>query len=349
LETGTTTMNPILPFLERQGVVILDGGLATELEARGFALDDELWSARLLVEHPEAIRRLHRDYLEAGSDCVTSASYQATFEGFAQHGLAQSEAAGLLRLSVELAREARDDFWKEASNRRARLRPLVAASVGPYGAYLADGSEYSGDYGLDEAALVDFHRRRFEVIAASGADLLACETIPSRVEARALARLLADSSAGPPGTAARRTAAWLSFSCRDGRCLSDGSDLAATVAEIEAEIEDSEGIVAFGVNCTAPRHVSGLISRLRQVTKKPIAVYPNSGEVWDGAGHCWAGLSSPLDLAAASAAWHAAGAKLLGGCCRTGPEQVRQIRERLLGGAGKGRAWRFRRASQPLL
>lgn len=300
--------------------MILDGGLATELEARGFDLGDDLWSARLLWDCPEAILELHRDYLKAGADCVTSASYQATAEGFATRGLTEDDSVGLLLLSVELARRAREDFWSEKANRPGRLRPLVAASVGPYGAYLADGSEYRGDYGLDEEALVEFHRRRFEILAGSGADLLACETIPSRAEARALARLLAAS----PGTPA-----WLSFSCRDESRLSDGSELAATVAELEGV----EGIVAFGVNCTGPRHISGLIEALRRVTEKPIAVYPNSGEAWDAAAHRWIGLAEPLELGVASARWHEAGARLVGGCCRTGPEHVRQIRERLLGSA----------------
>ncbi len=328
-------MNPLTPFLERQGVVVLDGGLATELETRGFDLGDKLWSARLLLEQPEAIRRLHRDYLEAGADCVISASYQATALGFARRGIGREAAEDLLRLSVDLAAEARDDFWSDPANRRSRLRPLVAASVGPYGAYLANGSEYTGDYDLDEDGLAAFHRRRLEVLAAAGADLLACETVPSRAEARALARLL-DEVPGPP--------AWLSFCCRDDRRLSDGSDLAATVAELDGH----ERIVAFGVNCVAPRHVSGLLARLREATSRPLAAYPNSGEIWDASGKRWqdepsavdraggaptvgrAGGAPTEDLGAASAAWREAGARLIGGCCRTGPRDVRAIRERLL-------------------
>ncbi len=310
--------NPIEPFLERQGVAILDGGLATELEARGFDLADDLWSARLLRDDPEALRRLHLDYLEAGADCVTGASYQATLPGFLRQGSSEREATRLLRRSVELAREARDGFWSEPGNRRGRLRPLVAASVGPYGAYLADGSEYTGDYDLDEQALAVFHRRRLEVLAGAGADLLACETIPSRAEARALVRVL-EATPGPP--------AWMTFSCRDARRISDGTDLAA----VAAEVAGCGRLVAVGVNCTAPRHVSGLIERLLRATRKPIAVYPNSGEAWDAAARRWVGLASPLDLGSWSKEWRRAGARLIGGCCRTGPEHVRQIRERLLG------------------
>ena len=315
-------MNETLaPFLERQGFVVLDGGLATELEARGFDLDDDLWSARLLLERPAAIRRLHLDYLEAGADCVISASYQATIEGFGRRGIEPGAAEDLLRLAVRLAHSARDEFWGRPANRRGRLEPLVAASVGPYGAFLADGSEYTGDYRLDEAALAAFHRRRLEVLAASGADLLAVETLPSRVEARALARLL-DEVPGPP--------AWLSFSSPGGRRLADGSDLGAIVGELDGH----RRIVAFGVNCTAPRHVAGLVARLRVATDKPIAVYPNSGEVWDAAGKRWRERLRSQDgerrsLGDAAAVWHRAGARLIGGCCRTGPRDVRRIRARL--------------------
>ena len=307
-------MNPVSALLKRQGVLILDGGLATELEARGFVLDDHLWSARLLLERPQAISQLHRDYLEAGADCIISASYQATVEGFGRRGLGEGQAEALLLRSVELAVEARDAFWNLGENRRGRLRPLVAASVGPYGAFLADGSEYTGEYGLDREALTDFHRRRLELLASSAADLLACETLPSRLEARALSRLLA--SPGMP--------AWLSFSCRDDRRLADGSDLAGIVAEIEG----NDRIIAVGVNCTAPRHIPGLIARLRQVTDKPIVVYPNSGEGYDP-GKGWLEPAT-TDLAAAAPEWRAAGARLIGGCCRTGPRFIRRLRQRLL-------------------
>lgn len=309
--------DPIADRLARQAVLILDGGLATELETRGFDLRDELWSARLLLENPGAIRQLYLDYLEAGADVVTSASYQATFEGFARRGLGREEAAELLRFSVELAREARATFWKEPTNRGDRVEPLLLASVGPYGAYLADGSEYRGDYGLDVVALMDFHRPRWRVLAASGADLLACETIPSRVETRALRRLFDEHP---------ETRGWISFQCRDGARLADGSELEAAVAELDG----CDGVVAVGVNCVAPRHVTELVERLRRVTDRPIAVYPNSGEVYDPVEKRWLDAATPVDLGARSAEWLAAGARLIGGCCRTGPEHVRQIRRRLL-------------------
>ncbi|MDX1501536.1 MAG: homocysteine S-methyltransferase [Thermoanaerobaculia bacterium] len=309
--------DPLAPLLERQGVAILDGGLATELERRGHDLSDELWSARLLVDRPDAIEELHFDYLAAGADCVIGASYQASFEGFSRRGLGSEEARTALERSVEVARAARRRFWSDPARRAGRRRPLVAASVGPYGAFLADGSEYRGDYGVSERDLLRFHRERFRTLAESGADLLACESIPSRPEATVLARLIADT----PGIAA-----WISFTCRDGATLSDGTPL----AEAAAEVEGAPGLVALGVNCTAPRHLSSLIELLGQATSLPIVAYPNRGEGWDAARRRWLPASGEPTLAAAAPEWVARGARLVGGCCRTGPSDIRRLRAALL-------------------
>ena len=311
--------NPLAPFLERQGVMVLDGGLATELEARGCDLRDELWSAKVLLENPELIRAVHYDYLVAGADCITTASYQASFPGFEKRGLDHGDAAELMQLSVRLALEVRDAFWGggggggDGSAHSGRMEPLVAASIGPYGAYLADGSEYTGDYGVDRPVLSTFHLERWHVLAESGADLLACETIPSALEARILVELL------------RLTPdvhAWFSFSCRDGERVSDGTP----ITEVVSPLDDEPRVVAVGVNCTAPRHIPFLIDRLREVTEKPIVVYPNSGEAYHAAAKRWLGETDSTDFGSASRAWVEGGARVIGGCCRTGPDHIRAVR-----------------------
>lgn len=318
MESSVLEPDPLAPFLETQGVVILDGGLATELEAHGFDLNDELWSAGVLLERPDNIRRIHLSYFFAGADCVTSASYQATIERFVQRGLGKDSAAELMRLSVDLALEARAEFWSDSENRTGRLKPLVAASIGPYGAFLADGSEFRGDYEVNEDALVDFHRSRWRLLASSGADLLACETIPSRLEARALRRLLEET---------RDTQAWFSFSCRDERHLSDGSRL----AEVSAELDSCPQILAIGVNCTSPRHISGLVRAASGATSKPIVVYPNAGEGWDATTKIWAPVDSDSPTLVGSChEWADLGARLIGGCCRTTPKDIRKVRQALI-------------------
>lgn len=316
---ASTTPQPgvIADWLARQGHLVLDGALGTELARRGADIDDPLWSARLLIERPELIREVHLDYFRVGADVATTATYQATFEGFAKRGLGHEEAAGLMRLAVALACEARDTFWHEAQHDPAqahRARPLVAASIGPYGAMLADGSEYRGHYGLDEAALMDFHRPRLQLLADSGADLLACETVPCLAEARALARLLQEQ----PGSEA-----WISFSCRDGAHDSQGEPFGDCVAALDGFAQ----VAAIGLNCTAPQHVESLVRIARARTRKPVVVYPNAGEHYDAVRKVWHGTAHDGGAALAEAAmhWADAGARLIGGCCRTTPQDIAAI------------------------
>lgn len=302
--------DPIADFLARAPVMILDGALATELERRGADLRDELWSARLLIERPELIGEVHRDYFAAGADVATTASYQASFEGFARRGLGHAAAADLMRKSIALACEAREAFWRHESNRRGRRRPLIAASLGPYGAMLADGSEYRGRYAASDAQLAAHHRPRIETLSRAGADLLAFETLPGLREALILARLLEEF----PGTHA-----WLSFSCRDAAHTSEGDD----VADCAARLRSQPQIAAVGVNCTSPRHIEGLMSRMRATAGAPLVAYPNSGERYDAAEKRW--LGEPVGTAGAQV-WYEAGARLIGGCCRTTPADVRALR-----------------------
>ncbi|MFW6639790.1 homocysteine S-methyltransferase [Nocardiopsis algeriensis] len=288
--------------------LVLDAGLATGLEAYGHDLSGGLWSARLLAEAPQEIRRVHRDHLRAGADVVIAAGYQASIPALVARGRTRAGATRLLALSVELAAAERDAFGSG----------LVAAGVGPYGAFLADGSEYTGDYGTDEEELYAWHRERWEVLADSGADLIACETVPSAAEARALARLLEET----PGARA-----WLSFSCRDGRRIADGTALRALAAEL-APLHVSGRLVAVGVNCVPPRLVPELLGEIA-AAGVPAVAYPNSGEVWDPVGRRWGGTSDPEGFGRAAVSWVRAGAVLVGGCCRTGPEHVRSVRAHL--------------------
>jgi homocysteine S-methyltransferase len=305
-------MNPIAQILSAYPVMILDGALATELERRGCDLRDPLWSAKVLIEAPELIKQVHADYFAAGADCATTATYQATFEGFARRGYSAQEAAELMRLAVRLAAEARDEFWANPANRAGRPKPLVAASIGPYGAFLADGSEYRGDYGLSVADLIAFHRPRMAVLAGTPADLFACETIPCLAEAQALAQLLAEFP---------QHSAWFSFSARDAAHTCHGEPL----AECAAWLDDYAQVAAVGVNCTAPRHITGLVGAAASATGKPIVAYPNSGETYRAGDGDWAGAGEIGTFAGQARIWNQRGARLIGGCCRTTPDEIRAI------------------------
>ncbi|MEV6014499.1 homocysteine S-methyltransferase [Streptomyces sp. NPDC051997] len=286
------------------GTVVLDGGMSNQLEAAGHDLGDSLWSARLLADRPEAVVEAHLAYYEAGADLAITSSYQATFEGFARRGIPRERVAELLGLSVEAAREA-----ARRAHAKGAVRPLwVAASVGPYGAMLADGSEYRGRYGLSVAELERFHAPRLEVLAAAAPDVLALETVPDADEARALVR----------GIRGLGIPAWLSYSVagdrtRAGQPLEESFALAA----------EADEVVAVGVNCCAPEDVEAAVATAARVTGKPVVVYPNSGEAWDAEARSWTGSST--FTAAQVGGWERAGARLIGGCCRVGPEAISGI------------------------
>ena len=301
-------------ILNHSNPIILDGGLGSELKRRGHDISSPLWSAELLINNPLAIAEVHRDYLDAGAQCITSASYQASVAGFASIGVSSEQTRNLLHRSIEIARTACDEFM--AQNPDCDYQPLVAASVGPYGAYLADGSEYSGDYRVEDQTLVEFHSLRLEWLDQAEADVLACETIPSLQEAQVLCKVLENV----------KTPAWISFSCQNDRLLNDGS----AIAEVAALFEQHPRVVALGVNCSAPQYIEGLIGEIRSVlAHKAIVVYPNSGEHYDAASKTWHGMESPLECAAAARTWFDAGARIIGGCCRMGPAHVRAIADEL--------------------
>ncbi|HNB53478.1 MAG TPA: homocysteine S-methyltransferase [Anaerolineales bacterium] len=311
-------MNPIHTFLQSQPFLILDGAMATELERRGADLRDSLWSAKILRDAPEMIRDVHLDYFRAGADVAITASYQATIEGFTRRGLSRATAIDLIQKSVHLAQEAREIYLSEThtTHHISRPTPLIAASIGPYGAYLADGSEYRGDYTLTEDELIKFHRPRMAALIAAEPDLLACETIPCLLEARALVRLLARFP---------NTYAWFTFTARDDTHTSHGEPL----AECAAFLDQVEQVAAIGINCTAPKYLPGLIREIRTATAKPIIVYPNSGETYDPATKTWLGETDCDAFGAYAREWYAAGAQIIGGCCRTTPEHIQAIRQEL--------------------
>jgi homocysteine S-methyltransferase len=285
--------------------VVLDGGLATELERRGADLSDPLWSARVLVDNPTLIQRVHEAYFRAGADVATTASYQASIPGFAARGLSEAEALRLIRLSVELADRARAATGGEG---------MIAGSVGPYGASLADGSEYRGDYGVSREVLADFHRPRLAALIEAGADILAIETCPSPDEVSLVLELLAHWSG---------VRAWVSFTCRDDAHASEGQPIEDAVRAVVRNPQ----VVAVGVNCVAPRLVEGLLTRIRAVTGLPLVVYPNAGETWDPAAREWKGTPDAFDPARDVPRWMELGARWIGGCCRTTPDTIRAIRE----------------------
>lgn len=286
--------------------LLLDGGLSNELERQGCDLNQKLWSAGLLESNPEAIVLAHLAYLEAGAQCIITSSYQATVPGFMALGYDEPSASALILRSVEVAEEARRRFMLLYPG---KSRPLIAASIGPYGAYLADGSEYRGDYGISDQELTDFHEPRIRLLAHSTANILACETIPGLQEAKVLSEILRNLN----------KPAWISFSCKDGDHTCDGTP----IEECTALFTNHPGVFAIGVNCTSPVYISSLIENIRRRSgEKNIVVYPNSGAVYDPETKTWSGLSQSHSCELLVKEWMDRGADIIGGCCGVGPEQI---------------------------
>ena len=293
--------------------LIIDGGLSNVLEAQGFDLTHKLWSAKLLASHPEAITKAHLTYLEAGAQCIITSSYQASIQGFLDVGYDRITAEKLLIDTVILAEYAVDQYLETSEH---SFVPLIAASIGPFGAYLADGSEYRGNYKVSEKDLTTFHTERIHILDMTNADLFACETIPSFREAKILAALLKDTS----------KPAWISFSCKDGEHINDGTKMEDCVALFQNHPQ----VFAIGVNCTEPKYIASLIKIIKSKdSTKKIVVYPNAGTVYDATSKTWSGTSSPDAYVNMTKEWINLGADIIGGCCQIGPTHIKQLQKTL--------------------
>ena len=306
-------------ILKKEKIMVIDGSMSTPLERMGADLNDSLWTAKVLREQPELIKKVHMDYLKAGADCGITASYQATVPGLVAKGMSVSEAENIIASSVTVFLEARDEWWRSEGKAAGREYPLCLASVGPYGAYLADGSEYRGNYKISDEELRKFHRRRMEILKDAGADMFLIETIPSRREALVCADLAEELETGY----------WISYSCMNGTRINEGDPIRDCVGEL---VKDHPGLKMVGVNCTDPKFIVSLIREIKSGLEDagkdlPAAVYPNSGEKYDPETKAWTRAGEGLAFGAYAFEYMKAGASAVGGCCTTVASHIRQVAE----------------------
>lgn len=310
--------------LQKTGVVVIDGSMSTALEMMGCDLNDSLWTAKILAERPDLVKKVHLDYFSAGADCGITCSYQATIPGLTAKGYTQQQAEELISRSVQVFREARDEWWETGGKNANRAYPLCLAGIGSYGAYLADGSEYRGNYGVSDDVLQSFHKRRMEILWAAGADLLLIETQPSLHEALIEADIAEAMGADY----------WISFSCKDGLHIHEGDrirDCARILSEGHPHLK------VIGINCTSPQYLNSLIQELKAGCSLPIAVYPNSGEQYDANTKTWHGSRDNITFGDYAKRWMYTGASAVGGCCRTVASHVEEVvraRTEFLKGSG---------------
>ncbi|WP_027216740.1 homocysteine S-methyltransferase [Butyrivibrio fibrisolvens] len=299
-------------ILSNKNIMIVDGSMSTVLENLGADLNNELWTAKVLAEQPELVKKVHVNYFKAGADCGITCSYQASIPGLIKNGYSQAEAEELIERSVKIFLEARDEWWEEEGKSLGRSYPICLASVGPYGAYLADGSEYTGNYDINDEGLYDFHRRRMEILYKAGADILMIETQPSLSEALIEADIAEELGADYA----------ISFSCADGRHTSKG-ELISECARVLSK--DHQHLCMLGVNCTKPEYVTSLIAELKKGTDLPIVVYPNSGDVYDPTTKTWSASKDEKDFGTYAYEYMKAGASAVGGCCTTVQSHIEKV------------------------
>lgn len=306
-------------ILEKNIIMIIDGSMSTPLERMGADLNDTLWTAKVLKEQPELIKKVHKDYFRAGADCGITASYQATVPGLMAKGMTEEEAEDIIARSVRVFLEAREEWWKEEGRAEGREYPLCLASVGPYGAFLADGSEYRGNYKINDDELSKFHKRRMEVLKDAGADMFLIETIPSKREALVCADLAEELGVD----------CWISYSCMSGTRINEGDPIRTCISEL---VSDHPHLRMVGVNCTDPKFIVSLIGEIKKGledagTDLPIAVYPNSGEKYDPETKTWTRAGEGMAFGAYAYEYMKAGASAVGGCCTTVAGHIKQVAE----------------------
>jgi homocysteine S-methyltransferase len=276
----------------------LDGGLSTALELNGNKLSTSLWTGELIRTAPTEITKAHLDFINAGAQIIITSSYQLSYMGCENRGWSSAQTDEALYKSTQLAMDAVSQSGQSGK---------VAASVGPYGAALADGSEYRGNYGVGKSALRDFHARRIEVLIASNPDYLALETMPDTQEVEVLLDLLSNCP----------IPYWISYSCKEGNQTNAGQSFASAV-------DLAQSAMAVGVNCTAPELITGLLSS--GSSSVPYVVYPNSGRSWDAVGKVWIGTTQVGFADSLVKEWIDQGAEIIGGCCGIGPKEITSLR-----------------------
>lgn len=312
-------MGRLRNYLENGHILLLDGALGTEIEHRGYDVSTKLWSASYLIKEPKIIYDIHLDYLKAGADILTTSSYQASIEGLTEElNISENEAKQIIASTVTIAKKARDDFWKELDedDRKDRLFPLIGGDIGPFAAYLADGSEYTGLYPNSKIDIKDFHRNRIAILLENGVDFLIIETIPNYKELLTIIELLKEEFSDVD--------AYLSVTLKNEHVLADGTPY----SDLVKIINQSQQILAFGANCCSPNFISPTLKKLKPLTHKPFVVYPNSGEIYDGKDKIWLhSENEENNLLEKSKEWLALGTQIIGGCCRTRPSDIKNLKQ----------------------
>lgn len=292
--------------------LLIDGAMSTALEQLGADTNNPLWTASVLDKQPNLVKQVHQEYFKVGARLAITDTYQANVQAFVANGYSERQAHALIKRAVQLARDARDEYQQATG-----VYNYIAGAVGPYGAYLADGSEYTGDYQRSEAEFKEFHRPRLTDILSVGVDVIAIETQPRLDEVIAVLKLAKELAPTIP--------CYVSFSLKDHASLADGTPLAVAAATVD----QYDNVFAIGANCIPLERVAPAVTVIRRATDKPIIAYPNSSAVYDPQTKTWAYPHGHRSLASYLPQWLSAGVTIVGGCCTTTPADIALLHEKL--------------------
>lgn len=288
--------------------VVLDGAMSTPLEKLGADTNNDLWTAKALIDNEELVYEVHKMYFEAGADLIITDTYQANVQAFEKVGYSEKEARNLIKKAVKIAQKARDDY-----ENRTGKHNYIAGTIGPYGAYLANGSEYRGDYELSTKEYQQFHLPRIEELATTGVDILAIETQPKLDEVLAILELLKEKYP--------QQKVYVSYTLSDDDTISDGTPLPRAIHALE----DYSQVIAVGINCVKLELVEPALKNMKEITDKHLIVYPNSSAVYDPKSKTWSQPKTSATFEELIPNWYEAGARIIGGCCTTGPKEIKAV------------------------
>lgn len=288
--------------------VVLDGAMSTPLEKLGADTNNDLWTAKALIDNEELVYEVHKMYFEAGADLIITDTYQANVQAFEKVGYSEKEARNLIKKAVKIAQKARDDY-----ENRTGKHNYIAGTIGPYGAYLANGSEYRGDYELSVKEYQQFHLPRIEELVNAGVDILAIETQPKLDEVLAILELLKEKYP--------QQKVYVSYTLSDDDTISDGTPLPRAIHALE----DYSQVIAVGINCVKLELVEPALKNMKEITDKHLIVYPNSSAVYDPKSKTWSQPKTSATFEELIPNWYEAGARIIGGCCTTGPKEIKAV------------------------
>ena len=284
-------------------IKLLDGSMSFPMEQLGYNLKNKLWTGKALINNPDLIKDIHKGYIDAGADFISTSTYQISFDRLKNMGYQSEEIKKIFQKSVDIVKDA-----IEESKLKKEIK--IVGSFGPYASYDPEASEYIGEYDSTDIEIKKFHLNNIRIIEETDLDIILYETIPCLREIKILSEALSHST----------KEIWISITCNEEMEFRDGSSF-KDACEIISKIEK---ITTMGINCFSPLLVKKAIDLLKKYSNKKILIYPNSGEIYNPKERFWTGNNEFNNSMIKN--WLSLYPDIIGGCCRIGYDDIKKMR-----------------------